>query len=713
MKRVTLVLLTFFFFSTCKKADNISTPLNPTPPTFVSYFSDTTTTKPTGLDTSSTADLQNIPYVEDLDSSRIPVFARVSSPSIWNIDVPPPGTQLYNSCVGWTVAELLGFQYKIIEGSPNYLALDRIFSPSYIWNQLNGGVDRAISFASAFNLVRNEGCCKWIYMPGNIQSFTTQPTSTASTNASNYKISEYAQFKTVDINLIKFYVSRNYPIPFGLQIDEGFQSGKDQASFSQKADGRLVWIKKSGKSIGGHAMLICGYDDNINAFKVLNSWGTGWGNDGFIWIDYSFFQLIIAKSFFFNRPEIYLVVTRKPGAQIIPALTTLPINLLTQTTVQSGGTITSDGGAIVTSRGVVWSKNQNPTVFDNKSTDGTGTGSFLSNLSNLLPSTTYYLRAYATNSIGTGYGNQIIFTTPQPTATLPTITTALISGVTQTTAQSGGIITSDGNATVIARGICWSTSANPTTGNSHTTDGNGTGTFTSSLTGLTANTTYNVRAYATNSAGTAYGNNVTFTTSQTIAGTVTDIDGNVYHTVTIGTQVWMVENLKTNHYRNGEPIQNITDASQWTNLTSGAWCDNNNDPNYATTFGHFYNWYTVIDSRNIAPLGWHIPTDAEWTLLTNFLGGQVLAGGKMKATTLWDSPNTGATNESGFMGLPGNYRNYQGAFGVIGFRGSWWSSTPGSLGFDALDRDLRANSSNITITDLDKTTGVSVRCIKD
>ncbi|MDD4990728.1 MAG: fibrobacter succinogenes major paralogous domain-containing protein [Paludibacter sp.] len=160
--------------------------------------------------------------------------------------------------------------------------------------------------------------------------------------------------------------------------------------------------------------------------------------------------------------------------------------------------------------------------------------------------------------------------------------------------------------------------------------------------------------------------------------TVKDKDGNVYHTVKIGTQVWMVENLKTTHYRDGSSIANVTDNTAWASLSTGAWCDYSNSAANGTKYGHLYNGYAVIDVRNIAPVGWHVPTDAEWTTLTTYLGGEAVAGGKLKETgTLnWISPNTGATNEAGFSALPGGGRSSDGPFDYFGgLGGYWWSST--------------------------------------
>jgi hypothetical protein len=194
----------------------------------------------------------------------------------------------------------------------------------------------------------------------------------------------------------------------------------------------------------------------------------------------------------------------------VPTLSTTAITLIATAAASSGGEITSEGGAPVTSRGVCWSTSTGPTTADSKTSDGTGTGNFTSNLTGLTQSTTYYVRAYAGNSAGTGYGNEVSFITQ---ATVPpTLSTTAIDGISPTTAISGGNVTGDGGASITARGVCWNTSGTPTTADSKTSDGTGTGSFTSNLAGLTGNTKYYVRAYATNSAGTTYGNELFFTT---------------------------------------------------------------------------------------------------------------------------------------------------------------------------------------------------------
>ena len=209
------------------------------------------------------------------------------------------------------------------------------------------------------------------------------------------------------------------------------------------------------------------------------------------------------------------------AATIASGVTTNTLSSITQTTATCGGNIASDGASSITSRGVCWSStNSNPTILDAKTNNGNGIGSFTSSITGLTAGTTYYIRAYATNSVGTAYGNTRTFITLSPT--LPSgIVTTQISSITQNTASGGGSIANDGGATITSRGICWSsTNSNPTIFNSISSNGSGIGSFTSSLIGLTANTTYFVRAFATNSVGTSYGNVISFTTTAILNLTV-------------------------------------------------------------------------------------------------------------------------------------------------------------------------------------------------
>jgi uncharacterized protein (TIGR02145 family) len=294
------------------------------------------------------------------------------------------------------------------------------------------------------------------------------------------------------------------------------------------------------------------------------------------------------------------------------------------------------------------------------------------------------------------------------------ITTTAVTSITGTTAVSGGTILCDGGATITARGVCWSTSVNPTIAlNTKTTDGAGIGSFTSNISGLLGGTTYYVRAYATNSIGTSYGDNLSFTTTGNPQ--FADYDGNVYDMVSIGTQVWMKQNLKTTHYKNGTAIAYpSTDNTAWSNNTSGAYAWYNNDAaTYKSTYGALYNWYAV-NTGNLCPTGWHVPTDAEWTTLTTYLGGEVIAGGKLKEAGLahWNSPNTAATNETGFTALPGGGRGYGWECNYLGSNGYLWSSTLNYSTF-AWCRSVYYNISYADRTTTYKWNGFSVRCLRD
>ena len=186
-----------------------------------------------------------------------------------------------------------------------------------------------------------------------------------------------------------------------------------------------------------------------------------------------------------------------------------------------------------------------------------------------------------------------------------------------------------------------------------------------------------------------------------------------YATVTIGTQVWTQKNLNVCKYRNGDDIPQVQDPTTWKNLKTGAWCYYKNNTANGPVYGKLYNWYAVNDPRGLAPTGYHIPSDAEWTTLTTYLGGQSVAGGAMKATTLWIPYNgINNTNSSGFSGLPGGYRNYDGTFYSIDRNGNWWSSSESDTTY-AWFRNLTYNGGYVNITNYYKEDGFSVRCIKD
>jgi uncharacterized protein (TIGR02145 family) len=199
-------------------------------------------------------------------------------------------------------------------------------------------------------------------------------------------------------------------------------------------------------------------------------------------------------------------------------------------------------------------------------------------------------------------------------------------------------------------------------------------------------------------------------------GTVTDADGNVYQTITIDTQVWMVENLKVTHYQNGDPVDSIYSDSEWSARTTGAFCDYNNDAATGQIYGKLYNWFAVSDSRKIAPSGWHVATDDEWTRLTNYLGGGTIAGGKLKESGLvhWLTPNEGATNERDFTALPGGYRESTGSFNNLGKNGYWWTSNT-TAAWDNLAwyKYMYYDHSYADRWYTGKTVGYSVRCVMD
>jgi uncharacterized protein (TIGR02145 family) len=241
------------------------------------------------------------------------------------------------------------------------------------------------------------------------------------------------------------------------------------------------------------------------------------------------------------------------------------------------------------------------------------------------------------------------------------------------------------------------------------------------LSGLKINTTYHFRLKAVNSLGTTYGDDLLFTTAAEkfsvilfnpglTYGSVSDNDGNTYKTIQVGSQTWMAENLKTTKFNDNTPVPFVTGDAIWTNLSTPGYTWYKND---SIAYGALYNWFSV-NTGKLCPTGWHVPSDEEWTGLTTYLGGDDIAGDKIKETGTfhWLSPNTTATNESGLTALPGGYRNYYGTFGNLKKIGYWWSSTS----FNTVDAYYRFISSDYESVDRSNSSqkgGFSVRCLKD
>lgn len=419
---------------------------------------------------------------------------------------------------------------------------------------------------------------------------------------------------------------------------------------------------------------------------------------------------------------------------IPPTVITQNISNITSTTATCNGNVTSTGGATVTARGFCWSTSSFPTTNNNHTNNGQGAGNYTSDLTGLTPGTIYYVRAYATNSAGTAYGGNILFST---LANTPSVTTSAVGNITDNSATCGGNVTNDGGSTVTARGVCWSTSQNPTINDAHTSNGTGTGSFSCSITGLTHGTTYYVRAYATNSAGTAYGNQLYFTTTVSDGQpcynvpTVTDYDGNTYNTVKIGNQCWMKENLRTTHYTNGIKISRSNSGSY---VTAYYQYPNNNYSNI-NTYGLLYNWSAVMNESNsnnnnpsgiqgICPIGWHVPSDAEWRQLANyvrskndyFCGNDSANIANALASTIgWESypygcfpgNNPSTNNATGFSAMPAGYYG----FDNFGFWAYFWSTTQTSDTY-AHSFILKYDDTDVYHYTYNKQHGFSIRCVR-
>ncbi len=293
--------------------------------------------------------------------------------------------------------------------------------------------------------------------------------------------------------------------------------------------------------------------------------------------------------------------------------------------------------------------------------------------------------------------------------TVPVVVTKTVEGVTQNYALVKGSVNNDGGEVVTARGICWGTSHGPTIEKSKILSGEGLGDFAGSLEDLVPGMKYYARAFAVNNVGTAYGNELEFSTEE-----LTDIDGNKYSTIDIGGQIWTADNLKTTSLNDGTEIPLVPSTTEWLTTTDPGYTYYNGDPDtYAETYGALYNWYAVATGK-LCPSGWHIPSDEEMTALMEYLGGQFVAGGKLKetGTTHWKSPNTGATDEIGFTGLPGGYKSPDGIWQYLGEYGNYYTTSDSST-THAYRYYLSYQHKWIFRAASHKNYCFSVRCVKD
>ena len=354
-------------------------------------------------------------------------------------------------------------------------------------------------------------------------------------------------------------------------------------------------------------------------------------------------------------------------------ITTKEVTNIKATTATCGGNVTSDGNSTVTARGVCWSTSPNPTINDNKTTDGSGTGSYTSNLTNLSDNTTYYVRAYATNEKGTSYGEEKSFATLKKV--LPTVTTNAVTNIKATTATCGGYVSSDGNSTVTSRGICWSTSQNPTINDNKTTDGSGTGSYTSNISNLTPNTTYYVRAYATNEKGTSYGEEKSFTTLEFKNETIS-VNGVSFTMIAVegGTfQMGATSEQGSDADSDESPVHSVTLSDYYigeTEVTQELWqAVMGSNPSHFSGYPQrpveCVSWNDcqefIKKLNNLTGKNFRFPTEAEWEYAAR--GGNKSQGYKYSGNVAWYDGNSGSkthdvktkqANELGIYDMSGN-----------------------------------------------------------
>ncbi len=397
----------------------------------------------------------------------------------------------------------------------------------------------------------------------------------------------------------------------------------------------------------------------------------------------------------------------------LPIVITATILDITPYSATAGGVVSSSGGSDVTERGIYWGTTAAPVTTGTKLVIDSGTGSFADTLDNLTPGTTYYVTAYAINSIGTAYGEEKSFLTIGKEPIIDEILD--YKDLTTNGVVLSGVIAPGELSTTITFevGLTTSYGTSVEADESPLTEKD---TVSVTITGLTPNTLYHYRIVAANDLGTVYSADSTFTTVITgMQSTVTDSEGNIYNTIGIGYQEWMTGNLKSVVYRNGtDSIPLAESDSLWGTMTTPAYCWYAGDSaaNY-DPYGALYNWYAV-NTGNLCPAGWHVPTNDDINELVNYVGGSGAAGGLLKetGTVHWNSPNTGAKDKYGFTARGGGKRSDEGVFDFVKVEANWWTSTEYST-LNASYFNILFNYGNSFQAYLSKKTGMSVRCVKD
>ena len=585
-----------------------------------------------------------------------------------------------------TETDPLGGTDYTITGISQLLSVPYAFFASKVGNGFSGSYNDLTNKPELFNgtwsSLTGKPTLATVASSGSYNDLTNLPTLTNGTVTSvtgTSPILVATGTTTPEISMVKANGTTN-----------GYLSSADWTTFNNKSSFDGTWSSLTGKPTG-------------NSTGDLQYWnGTTWvllprGSSGQV--------LTISSS---NIPSWQN--SSAPSAIALDAS-----NILVNTATLSGNVNANGFSSNITFEYGTATSYGNTLIAIQSPVTGYVTTNVNATVNSLSANTTYHVRLKTENAIGVSYSNDISFTT---SGLSPTASTLASTSITTSSSNLNGIINANGFSTVVSfeygtttsYGISATPSQSPVTGNSNIN-------VNANISGLVAGSTYHYRVKAVNSIGTTYGSDMSFMTAPT---TVNDVDGNTYNVIAIGNQIWMAENLKTIKFNDGTAISLVSDNTAWGVLSTPGCCWYNNDAaTNKATYGALYNWYTLDatsnSGKNVCPTDWHVPSDVEWKTLTTYLGGESISGGKLKetGTTHWISPNTGATNETGFKALPGGYRYYDGTFFTyIGNYGIWWSSTQYSTA-DAWFREMVSDNSSVYRDYNKMRSGFSVRCLRD